>query len=32
VGAVGVSGVMPDEDERVAMAAVDALSSMTSKI
>jgi len=32
VGAVGVSGVMPDEDERVAMAAADALSSMTSKI
>ncbi len=32
VGAVGVSGVKPDEDERVAMVAVDALSSMTSRI
>ena len=32
VGAVGVSGVKPDEDERVATAAADALSSITSKM
>ena len=32
VGAVGVSGVKPDEDEMVATAAADALSSITSKM
>ncbi len=32
VGAVGVSGVTPDEDERVALAAADALTSMMSRI
>lgn len=32
VGAVGVSGVKPDEDEQVAMAAVNALTSTISKL
>ena len=32
IGAVGVSGVKPDEDEKVAMAAVNALSSTISKL
>mmetsp|Transcript_31421 Transcript_31421/g.66121 ORF Transcript_31421/g.66121 Transcript_31421/m.66121 type:complete len:187 (+) Transcript_31421:65-625(+) len=32
IGAVGVSGVKPDEDEQVAMAAVNALSSTISKL
>lgn len=32
IGSVGVSGVKPNEDEQVAMAAVKALSSMISKL
>jgi glc operon protein GlcG len=32
VGAVGVSGVKPDEDEQVAMAAVDHITSLVSKL
>lgn len=32
IGAVGVSGVKPNEDEQVAMAAVSALSSTVSKL
>ena len=32
VGSVGVSGVKPNEDEQVAMAAVKALSSAISKL
>ena len=32
IGAVGVSGVKPDEDERVATAALNSLNSFTSKL